>query len=219
MKICKMAVVGLIGVLAWGTAIAETSTVATGSGKAIPSGSVEAGMAVKVGAMAFSIPDTWETLSGEEAEQAMSEIKQGQAQMQERYRQDTGMAHAVFNIQDFKAIRLSSHLGWCIVYETKMPVQDHYYKTIAKDAQAKFDWGLSQGLIERVLENGMVDISGSPAMKYIVTQKSGGRMTSMVHCSAKDPSLVTQLMVLENTNDPKVAGEVDKMLKTLKIAD
>jgi hypothetical protein len=201
----------LIGLIA-GTAFGgDHRATAQGSGKSTTE--------VRVGSLVVSAPPDWQVVSGSEESQLKSEMKQGIDQMMSRYRTSTGMQHGDFGIRDFKAMRLPNNSGWCILHLVRIPAQTEYYSTMAVDTKQKLDWGLKQGIIERVVESGTVKIGEHTVMKTVVRQKGGVRMITVVHWSPKKPSDVAQLMVLESKGTEQVPKQVDDMLASLKVDD
>jgi hypothetical protein len=172
---------------------------------------------IRVGGIAVSVPPQWRTVSGSEESQVKTEIKQGIDQMMKRYRDTTGMEHGEFGIRDFKALRLPNDSGWCILHLVRIPPQTDYYATMASDTKQKLEWGLAQGIFERIVDNGVVKVGDQSVMRTIIRQKGGGRMITVIHWSPREPSAVTQLIILESKTDDPVPRQVDDVLASLKV--
>ena len=172
---------------------------------------------VSVGGIAVSMPPQWRMVSGSEESQVKTEIKQGIDQMMERYRESTGMEHGAFGLRDFKALRLPNDSGWCILHLVRIPPQTDYYATMASDTKQKLDWGLSKGIFERIVENGLVKVGDQNVMRTIVRKKGGGRMITVIHWSPNEPSAVTQLIILESKTGQPVPKQIDDVLASLKM--
>jgi hypothetical protein len=172
---------------------------------------------LSIGSLAITVPTNWIALTGPAERQMKSEVQQGIDQMIERYRDSTGMAHREYGIRDFRALRLPSDAGWCILHYVTIPAQSDYYTQMESDTKQKLDWGISQGIFVKALENGRVAIGSNMVLRTILLTRDGGRMITVAHWSPKRPTDVTQLMVAESRHESSTAKQVDGMLAALTV--
>ena len=172
---------------------------------------------IRAGAFSISVPNTWQISTGSEEEQIKSEIMQGVQQMFDRYQNDTGMAHDQLGIKDFRAVRIIGSSGWCIMYNFILPAQKDYYETMKEDTKKKLDWGLQQGVIVKVIENGIVTIGEKKAMKTIVQGKDGGRMITITYWTPDASTFISNLIIMESKIDVGVMQQINDVCKSLQI--
>jgi hypothetical protein len=189
--------------------------VACQGGEAAPAGSAQD--TLKVGAFKTLPPPAWRLLADAEERQVRAEIQQGTEQMMQSYQATTGREHPNFGIREFKAMRLSNQAGYCIIWSVTLPPQTDYYSSMASDTTQKLEWGLKQGVFEKIIESGTAKIGEETVLRTIVQRKGGGRMITLIYWSPKAPSDVTQIMILESNGDPSLRKQVDAFIASIMI--
>ena len=134
-----------------------------------------------------------------------------------RYQDATGMQHAEFGIKDFTAVRIKESSGWCIMYNFTLPAQKDYYETMKEDTKKKLDWGLQQGVFEKVVENGIISIGDKKVLKTVVQAKGGGRMITITYWSQNAPSYINNLIIIESKLDDVVKQQINDVCSSLRI--
>jgi hypothetical protein len=129
----------------------------------------------------------------------------------------TGMSVDKQEMWGFQAMRIPDNSGWCIMFMIFLPPQKDYYKTMKEDNKKKLDWGLQQGVIKQVVQNGIVRIGMRDVMKTIIQSKDSGRLTTIVYWSPQSPSIITQMVIMETKRDDAIKKQVDGVCNSLTI--
>lgn len=172
---------------------------------------------MSAGRISLNIPSKWRIASGLEEANLKAEFEGAFEQMAQQYRQGTGASHPNIGIKHFTAAQLPERTGWLIVHEFVIPPQKNYYDQMLRDSKQKIDWGRQQGIFERVEENGIAMADGKKVFRTILRHRDGGRTITSAYWSPKSPSIVSQVMVVQERDTDCVMQEVDQALGTIAI--
>lgn len=172
---------------------------------------------MEAGRLRVTIPTQWQVVSGPEESQVKAEIKKATDQTIERYRKDSGMQHPDVGLKYFSAARFPNRFGWIIIHEFVIPARKDYYQDMKAGTKQKLDWGLANGIFKKVLDDGIVTLDGKKVLKTTLLHSNGGRSLTAAYWSAKEPSVVTQVMVIQEQADEKLSREIEVAIASSKI--
>lgn len=168
-----------------------------------PSTTATAKSALLLGSFAIELPEGWQQVVGEEADQAKSELEEGMRGMMARYAGETGNEHR-FGMKDFAAVRVPDKHGWLLAYSLQIPDQEDYYATVVRDNEQKFAWGKQQGIVTNVRSSGVITLrDGKQAFKNDIDMKAGYRQLQVTYWSKDEPGHVSIVQLLL---EPRATG-------------
>jgi hypothetical protein len=190
------------------------------AGKCFPSPFTDS-IDLSVGRFTIKIPYWWTVLSDNERDQAKQEAMEGIVGMMSNYSSQTFSNIGQFGIEDFEAVKLGYKSGWFIILTLKIPAQNDYYKTIEKQNKEKFDWGKERGVFKTIIENGPITVGDKTLMKTILETEhtNGGKLITLYYWTPEEPSLVTQIIVIQNWDHPLITDDIENVIKSLKVSN